>query len=99
MIRVLVVDDSPLARKVIAEALQGEPGIGVADTAPNAEIALRKIESLRPDVIIMDLEMPGMGGLEAIRHIMRENPTPIIVLSAFAHGGAKPPSGPWSWGP
>jgi two-component system chemotaxis response regulator CheB len=89
LIRVLVVDDSPLARKVIAGTLQGETGISVVDTAPNAEIALRKIESLRPDVIVMDLEMPGMGGLEAIRHIMRENPTPIIVLSAFAQVGGE----------
>jgi two-component system chemotaxis response regulator CheB len=89
MIRVLVVDDSPLARKVIAEALQGEPCISVAATASNAEIALKKIESLHPDVIIMDLEMPGMGGLLAIQAIMQENPMPIIVLSAFTRKGAE----------
>jgi two-component system chemotaxis response regulator CheB len=89
MIRVLVVDDSALARKVIAKALEGDPGIGVVATASNAEIALKRIESLHPDVIIMDLEMPGMGGLAAIRTIMQENPTPIIVLSAFVHGGAE----------
>ncbi len=88
MIRVLVVDDSPLARRVIADVLQGDPGIRVVGTSPNAEIALRKLESLRPDVIIMDLEMPGIGGLEAIRRIMHENPMPIIVLSAFTRGGA-----------
>jgi len=88
MIRVLVVDDSPLARKVTVETLQRDPGIEVVGTAPNAELALRRVESLRPDVITMDLEMPGMGGLEAIRRIMRDQPTPIIVLSAFPRGGA-----------
>jgi chemotaxis response regulator CheB len=61
MIRVLVVHDSPLARKVVTDALQGNPGISLAGTAPNAEIALGKLKSLRPDVVIMDLEMPGMG--------------------------------------
>ena len=89
MIRVLVVDDSPLARKVTVETLQRDPGIEVVGTAPNAELALRRVESLRPDVITMDLEMPGMGGLEAIRRIMLDHPTPIIVLSAFPRGGAE----------
>lgn len=88
MIRVLVVDDSPLARKVTVETLQQDPGIEVVGTAPNAELALRRVESLRPDVITMDLEMPGLGGLEAIRRIMRDQPTPIIVLSASLRGGA-----------
>ena len=88
MIRVLVVDDSPLARKVTVETLQQDPGIEVVGTAPNAELALRRVESLAPDVITMDLEMPGLGGLEAIRRIMRDQPTPIIVLSAFPRGGA-----------
>jgi two-component system chemotaxis response regulator CheB len=85
---VLVVDDSPLARKVTVETLQQDPGIEVVGTAPNAELALRRVETLRPDVITMDLEMPGLGGLEAIRRIMRDQPTPIIVLSAFPRGGA-----------
>jgi two-component system chemotaxis response regulator CheB len=88
MIRVLVVDDSPLARKVTVETLQREPGIEVVGTAPNAELALRRVESLAPDVITMDLEMPGMGGLEAIRRIMRDRPTPIVVLSASLRGRA-----------
>ncbi|UCF97566.1 MAG: chemotaxis response regulator protein-glutamate methylesterase [Spirochaetaceae bacterium] len=89
MIRVMIVDDSPLARKVTSGLLSADPELTVASTAPSAEIALKKIDQSEPDVITMDLEMPGMGGLEAIRRIMQSRPIPIIVLSAHAHGGAE----------
>ena len=88
MIRVMVVDDSPLARKVTSEILEQDPGITVVATAASAEIALRKLEQLKPDVVTMDLEMPGIDGLEAIRRIMRNRPVPVVVLSAFAVDGA-----------
>jgi len=58
-------------------------------TASNAEIALRKVQQFSPDVVTMDIEMPGMGGLAAIREIMSRWPTPIIVMSAFATRGAE----------
>ncbi len=89
-IRVLVVDDSPLVRRILGDILEQAPGITVAATASNAEIALMKVESAQPDVITMDIEMPGMGGLEAISRIMASRrPVPIIVLSAFAQKGAE----------
>jgi two-component system chemotaxis response regulator CheB len=89
MIRVMVVDDSPLVRKIATDILGSDPEIEVVATAATAEFALQKLERERPDVITMDMEMPGMGGLEAIRKIMTLKPTPIIVLSAHARRGAE----------
>jgi len=89
MIRVMIVDDSPLVRKVATDILTSDSEISVVTTASNAEFALRKINSAAPDVITMDIEMPGMGGIAAIREIMAHRPTPIIVLSAFAKRGAE----------
>ncbi len=89
MIRVMVVDDSPLVRKIARDILSSDPAIEVVATAATAEFALHKLERERPDVITMDMEMPGMGGLEAIRRIMAQRPTPIIVLSAHARRGAE----------
>ena len=89
MIRVMVVDDSPLVRKIASDILNSGSGITVVATAATAEFALNKLERERPDVITMDMEMPGMGGLEAIREIMRRQPTPVIVLSAHAKRGAE----------
>jgi two-component system chemotaxis response regulator CheB len=88
VIRVMVVDDSALVRKIATDILSADPEITVAATAANAEFALGKLERERPDVITLDLEMPGMGGLEAIRRIMGVRPTPIIVMSAHAQKGA-----------
>ena len=89
MIRVMVVDDSPLVRRIASDILSSDREITVAATASTAEIALQKLESEHPQVITMDLEMPGMGGLEAISQIMRRRPTPIILFSAFAQRGAE----------
>ena len=89
MIRVMVVDDSPLVRKIASDILSADSEISVTATAANAEFALLKLEKEHPDVITLDIEMPGMGGLEAIRRIMAVRPTPIIVLSAHAQRGAE----------
>jgi two-component system chemotaxis response regulator CheB len=89
VIRVMVVDDSPLVRRIASDILTADREITLAATAANAEFALAKLEKERPDVITLDIEMPGMGGLEAIRRIMATRPTPIIVLSAHAQRGAE----------
>jgi two-component system chemotaxis response regulator CheB len=88
MIRVLVVDDSPLVRKIVTDILSADPEIAVCATAASGEIALRKLEKERPDVVTMDLDMPGIGGVETIARIMRDRPTSVIVLSALAQKGA-----------
>jgi two-component system, chemotaxis family, protein-glutamate methylesterase/glutaminase len=89
MIRVMIVDDSALVRRIASDILASDPEIQVVATAAQAEFALLKLQKERPDVITLDMEMPGMGGLEAIRRIMSVQPTPIIVLSAHAQKGAE----------
>ncbi len=88
MIRVLVVDDSPPMRRIIARILSRDPLFQLAGTAENGEEALEKIEALRPNVVTMDLEMPRMNGLEALKVIMSRMPLPVIMLSAATREGA-----------
>lgn len=78
---VLVVDDSPLCRQLIVDALERDPGIEVVGTAEDGEEAIRKTQILRPQVITMDVDMPVMDGLTATEKIMGELPTPILVLT------------------
>jgi two-component system, chemotaxis family, protein-glutamate methylesterase/glutaminase len=88
MIRVMVVDDSPLVRKLVTDILTADPEITVCATAATGELALRKLQKEKPDVITMDIDMPGMGGIVAMAEIMRVRPTAVIVLSALATRGA-----------
>jgi two-component system chemotaxis response regulator CheB len=87
-LRVLVVDDSPVVRKVVSDILRRVPRIAMVDTAPNGRLALKKVEKLDPHVVTMDVEMPGMGGLAALRRIMARSPRPVIMLSAYTFDGA-----------
>ncbi|MBN1888249.1 MAG: chemotaxis-specific protein-glutamate methyltransferase CheB [Thermoflexales bacterium] len=80
-IRVLVVDDSPTVREILVLMLQDTPGMQVIGQARDGEEAVRLAARLRPDVITMDIRMPRMNGLEAIRHIMSTTPTPIVVVA------------------
>jgi two-component system chemotaxis response regulator CheB len=86
--KVLVVDDSPVVRKVIRGILEDVTAIGAVDTAPNGRLALRKIDTFDPDVVTMDVEMPGMNGLSVLRRIMAKSPRPVIMLSAYTFDGA-----------
>ena len=81
-LRVLVVDDSPLQREILVNLLERDPQLEVVGWATNGAEALRAVERLRPDVITLDDRMPIMGGLAAARSIMRDQPTPIVMVSA-----------------
>jgi two-component system, chemotaxis family, protein-glutamate methylesterase/glutaminase len=83
-IRVLVVDDSALMRKLIPAILARDPSIEVVGTAMDGAFALKKIEELRPDVVTLDLEMPRMDGMETLRLIMQRAPIPVILFSTHS---------------
>ncbi len=87
-IRVLVVDDSALMRKLIPSILSRDPSIEVVGTAMDGAFALKKIEELHPDVVTLDLEMPRMDGMQTLRLIMRTAPMPVILLSTPPKEGA-----------
>src|SRR6267378_2002726 len=86
-IRVLVVDDSALMRKLIPAILARESSIEVVGTAMDGAFALKKIEELKPDVVTLDLEMPRMDGMETLRLIMRRAPLPVILFSTHSKEG------------
>jgi two-component system chemotaxis response regulator CheB len=89
LIDVLVVEDSAFMRKVLSEILESDPEIKVIDQAINGIEGVKKASLLKPDVITMDIEMPNMDGIEAVKRIMRINPTPIIMISAYTKKGAQ----------
>jgi two-component system, chemotaxis family, protein-glutamate methylesterase/glutaminase len=82
-IHLLIVDDSLLMQKVLSDLLQADKQIVVVGTARDGEEALLKVASLHPDVVTMDIEMPKMNGLTAVRRIMESNPTPVVMISAL----------------
>lgn len=89
MISVVVVDDSAFMRKALSMMLAGDPEIQVVGTARDGEEGLEKIRQLKPDVVTMDIEMPRMDGLTALRHIMMEMPRPVLMVSSLTTEGAE----------
>lgn len=87
-IRVLVVDDSAFMRKALCAMLEGDPRVAVAGVARNGEEAVQKVAELDPDVVTLDVEMPGMNGLEALRRLMAVRPLPVIMVSSLTVEGA-----------
>lgn len=88
LVRVLVVDDSALMRKLIPQLLQGDRSIQVVGTAMDGLLGLKKINELSPDVVTLDLEMPRMDGLDMLREIVRDYSIPVIVVSSHTSKGA-----------
>lgn len=87
--KVLVVDDSTFFRKRVAGFLNQDPGLTVVGEAKNGKEAIAMAAELKPDVITMDIEMPVMDGISAVRQIMAANPTPILMFSSLTHEGAQ----------
>jgi len=88
VIKVLVVDDSAFMRKVLSDLFAAEVDFTVVDMARNGKDAIEKVKHLKPDVITMDVEMPVLDGISALETIMRETPTPVVMVSSLTREGA-----------
>jgi len=88
-IKVLIVDDSAIVRKIFTEELSKYPDINVVGTAPDPFVARDKIVTLQPDVITLDIEMPRMDGLTFLKKLMKHFPLPTIIVSSLTPKGGK----------
>lgn len=88
-IRVLVIDDSALIRKILTELLSSSPDIEVVGAAEDPLIARDMIKQLNPDVLTLDIEMPHMDGITFLRNLMRLRPTPVVMISTLTEHGAE----------
>lgn len=88
-IKVLVVDDSAFMRKVITDIINESPEMEVVGRARDGKEALEQVMALKPDVLTMDVEMPGMDGLAALQQIMREHPVPVVMVSSLTRQGTE----------
>lgn len=87
VVRVLVVDDSATMRRLIRAGIEPHPRIEVVGEAGNAQHAREGVKSLNPDVMTLDVEMPGMSGIEFLERLMRARPMPVIMLSSMTRAG------------
>lgn len=89
MVKVLIVDDSAFMRNALSNMLSSDPEIKIVGTARDGLEAIEKVDTLKPDLVTMDVEMPRMDGITALRHIMERNPVPVIMVSSITTEGAK----------
>ncbi len=87
-IKVLIVDDSAFMRKILSDMLSSDPNITIVGIARNGQEAIQKIQLLNPDIVTMDVEMPIMNGLDALKKIMEIAPLPVVMLSSLTSEGA-----------
>ena len=88
-IRVLIVDDSVVIRRLVSDVLSGDPALEVVGTAPNGKLALTKLAQLAPDLLTMDIEMPEMDGIAAVRAMRASGSRlPVIMFSTLTERGA-----------
>ncbi len=87
-VKVLVVDDSVLMQKLMTQIIDGAPGFKVIGIAGSAEEGWDKIQELRPDVVTLDLELPGRHGLKLLARVLKQDPLPVLIVSAFGGPGA-----------
>lgn len=88
-VRVLIVDDSALVRRILSEVLSADPTLEVVGTASDAYMAREKIKQLNPDVLTLDVEMPKMDGVTFLRNLMRLRPMPVVMVSTLTEHGAE----------
>jgi two-component system chemotaxis response regulator CheB len=88
-VKVLIVDDSAIVRKILSQELSRHSGIEIVGTAPDPFIARDKIVALNPDVLTLDVEMPRMDGITFLRKLMKHHPMPVIVLSSLTPQGGQ----------
>ncbi len=98
LVRVLVVDDSAFMRKSLSNMLEEGKQIRVVGVARNGEEAVQQVLQLKPDVVTMDVEMPGMTGLQALQQIMAKHPVPVIMVSSVTAEGAQETLQALEWG-
>ncbi len=89
LVRVLVADDSAFMRAALTRMIESDPTLRVSGTAQTGLEALEKINSLQPDIVTLDVDMPGMDGLETLKRIMQTFPRPVIMVSSLTQEGAE----------